>query len=322
MKIYVFGVGCGAGKLMDSALEPSQVTAFVEERPRADLFLGRPVISPEELARRQVDLLIVTVRDAAGVAARCRELGIGAETLLFPKNSLVRQDRNSRCDAGEALLGRAYLARLRASQRLIRSPLWTEEELLPEEDLSGDYVRLKTLEAICRDLDEIPGDAAELGVYRGAFARCVNTLLPTRRLWLFDSFEGFDPEESAPFGQGFTEAHRNTSAEQVLALLPHPERAMLRPGLFPRSAEGLEELRFCLVSLDLDLEESTLAGLRWVWPRLSPGGFLLLHDYNNPRLPGVRAALRRYQRELGRALPAVPLCDICGSLILTKERTL
>ena len=88
---------------------------------------------------------------------------------------------------------------------------------------------------------------------------------------------------------------------------------MICAGYFPASAEGLEA-RFALVSLDVDLEESTLAGLRWFLPRMNPGGFLLLHDYNNPALPGVRAALRRFEAEIGKRLSAVPLCDVNGTL--------
>ena len=131
----------------------------------------------------------------------------------------------------------------------------------------------------------------------------------------FDTFSGFDPQEAEGLGAGFVGAHRNTAADRVLVLLPHPERAVIRQGLFPDTAEGLEE-RFALVSLDVDLEESSYQGLRWFLPRLQPGGFLLLHDYNSPRLPGVRAALRRYEAERGR-LHAVPLCDVNGTLVIS-----
>ena len=33
MSIYVWGTGCGAGELMDTALSPEKVAAFVDERP-------------------------------------------------------------------------------------------------------------------------------------------------------------------------------------------------------------------------------------------------------------------------------------------------
>ena len=118
-------------------------------------------------------------------------------------------------------------------------------------------------------------------------------------------------------GAGFRDAHRNTGAEKVLRLMPHPERVQIRQGLFPSTAEGLET-RFALVSLDVDLEESTLAGLRWFYPRRSAGGYLLLHDYLSPRLPGVRRALERFRAEWEGPVPGVPVCDINGSLVLPK----
>ena len=315
MEVYVYGTGCGAGELIDRALPAERVAAFVDSAPAAPAFLGRPVITPEELAGRDYDLVIVTTREAEAVAARCAALGIDARRLLFLKNNCVLQDRNLCYERAGALLGRDFLEKLRGSQRLIRAPLWSEREALDARELDNDYVRLKTLEALCRELEGVPGAAAELGVYRGGFARCLNALLPERSLWLFDSFEGFDAREAAAYGKGFTEAHKNTAAERVLAVLPHPERAILRPGLFPASAGGLEDERFALVSLDVDLEESTYAGLCWFLPRIAPGGYLLLHDYNNPRLPGVRAAVRRFEAGHGR-LRAVPLCDVSGTLVV------
>lgn len=313
MKIYVYGTGCGAGELIDHTLPPEKVAAFIDSEPRSREFLGKPVITPEELAARDYDLVIVTTRQAETVAVRCREAGIEGRKLLFLKNHLVLSERNQCYTAAAEALGAAFAEKLRRSERVIRAPLWSEGETLPEGELENDYVRLKTLEAICRELAEVSGDVAELGVFRGAFARCMNALLPERKLYLFDSFEGFSPEETSGLGEGFLEAHRDTAIERVLAALPHPERAVICAGYFPASAEGLEA-RFALVSLDVDLEESTLAGLRWFLPRMNPGGFLLLHDYNNPARPGVRAALRRFEAEIGKRLSAVPLCDVNGTL--------
>ena len=63
MKIYVYGTGCGAGNLIDSVLPVEKVTAFVD-RLSDGMFLGRPVISLEQLAGRDLDILIVASRDA------------------------------------------------------------------------------------------------------------------------------------------------------------------------------------------------------------------------------------------------------------------
>ena len=99
--------------------------------------------------------------------------------------------------------------------------------------------------------------------------------------------------------------------------MPHPDRILLRPGFFPESARGLEET-FALVSLDADFEDTTYAGLSWFWPRLISGGFLLLHDYNAPRLRGVRQAVARYEADTGLRLPGVPLCDTGGTIVFCK----
>ena len=317
MTVYVYGTGCGAGELIDAALPLGRVTAFVG-REGGGSFLGKAVITLGQLAERDFDLLIVASRDAARVERECLSLGIAPEKVFYLKNHLACVERGHGSALAEEVLGKDYVNRIRDSERLIRVPLWTERERIAGEGADNDYVRLKTLEAICLRLAEVPGAAAELGVYRGGFARWINLLLPERRLYLFDSFAGFDPTESAGEGAGFTAAHRNTDAQRVLSVLPHPACVVLRRGFFPQTAEGLEGERFALVSLDADLEESTLAGLRFFLPRLSAGGYLLLHDYNNPRLPGVRRALERWETAHGR-LPAVPLCDVNGTLVITSS---
>ena len=318
MKLYVWGAGCGAGDLIDRGLDPARITAFLDGEGRGGVFLGRPVLPPEALRDRDFDLILVASRQAESIARRAEELGFPREKLLFLKNNWVVRDRNLAYDRAAPLLPAALLEELRRPQHPVREPLWLAESPLRERDLENDYVRLRSLEALCRRLTEVPGAAAELGVYRGAFAACINALLPERRLYLFDSFAGFAEAEAADQAAGLVEAHRNTDVDRVLSLLPHPERAVIRRGFFPATTRGLEEERFALVSLDADLEESTLQGLRWFWPRLSPGGYLLLHDWDNPRLPGVKRALKRYEEELRRRLPAVPLCDVCGTLVLTR----
>ena len=315
MSIYVWGTGCGASELIEAGMEPARIAAFVDSYPMGDTFLGRPVLLPEQLQKEDCDLLIITARHADAIASRCAELGIPAEKCLFLKNNTVLSDRNSHCTRAGELLGEALLKKLLPVQRVVPTPAQLADGILPERDLSNDYVRLATLELLCRRLDTVPGAAAELGVYRGFFARCINQLLPERKLYLFDSFEGFAQEACA--SEAFQAAHRNTAIDKVLSIMPHPERITVKPGFFPGSLEGLEE-RFCLVSLDVDFYETTLEGLRYFWPRLEEGGYLLLHDWGSPKLPGVAKALADYEAELGRHLPAIPLCDVGGSLVLCK----
>lgn len=315
MKIYVWGTGCAAGDLMDAGLAPGQVTAFLDSEARGGSFLGRPILRPEAVDTVGEYYILVASRHVEEIARQAAVCGIGEERLLFLRDNWTLTDRNIDYGRAREFLPPALLSSLQTPPRAIRPLPPTPGSPLTERDLEGDYVRVRTLELLCAELGEVPGAAAELGVYRGGFARCLNALLPERTLFLFDTFEGFDTAEARGQGGGFVEAHRNTSVERVLGLLPHPEKVVVRQGLFPAAAEGIEE-RFALVSLDVDLEESTLAGLRWFLPRMNKGACLLLHDYNNPRLPGVKAALRRFEEEQGIRLYKVPLCDVNGTLVI------
>jgi len=315
MGIYVWGTGCGASELIEAGLEVTRITAFVDSFPMGNTFLDKPVLLPQQLPLHDCELLIITARHADAIGNRCRELGIPGEKCLFLKNNCRLADRNEACSVAAELLGADLLKKLLPKQRTVPTPVQLTDSELPERDLCNDYVRLATLELLCRRLADVPGAAAELGVYRGFFARCINQLLPERKLYLFDSFEGFGEETQA--SESFQAAHRNTAIEKVLAIMPYPEKVIIKPGFFPDSLGGLEE-RFCLVSLDVDFYRTTLEGLRYFWPRIEDGGYLLLHDWGSPKLPGVAKALADFERETGCRIPAIPLCDVGGSLILCK----
>lgn len=185
----------------------------------------------------------------------------------------------------------------------------------------GDFVRLTALELISREVyrNRVPGAAAELGVYRGSFAKHINSLFFDRRLYLFDTFEGFDGADRASgAAAGYAEADHDwsgTSPEAVMAVMPRPQNVVLEKGRFPETARGVED-EFCFVSLDADLYLPTLEGLRFFWPRLAAGGFIMVHDYNNTDYPGAQGAVREFCAAVGAT--AVPLPDICGSAVLAK----
>lgn len=315
MGIYVWGTGCGASELIESGLPLVRIAAFVDSFPNGNTFLGKPVLLPGQVDIEACDLLIVTTRHTDAVAKTCAQLGIPGKRLLFLNNNHLLTDRNDACSIAQSLLGKDLLKKLLPKQRIIPTPARLTDSLLPEQDLSNDYVRLATLELLCRRLVGVPGAAAELGVYKGFFARCINQLLPERKLYLFDSFEGFAEEACAC--ESFQAAHRNTAIDKVLSIMPHPTRITVKPGFFPESLEGLEEI-FCLVSLDVDFAQATLDGLRYFWPRLQKGGYLMLHDWGSPGLPGVAKALKIYEVEIGQSIPAIPLCDVGGTLVLCK----
>jgi O-methyltransferase len=87
-------------------------------------------------------------------------------------------------------------------------------------------------------------------------------------------------------------------------------------GFFPETATGIED-QFALVSMDADLYKPMLAGLEYFYPRLSPGGFLMLHDYNHPKFLGVKQAVADFEKAHGK-VAKLPIADKNGSLLITK----
>lgn len=182
-------------------------------------------------------------------------------------------------------------------------------------------IRTATLKRMAERIREqgIPGDMAELGVFRGDFAWQINELFPDRKLYLFDTFGGFPEkdiltEKRNTLSKAEPRDFSNTTAEDVLARLPFEKQAVIRKGYFPGTAEGLEA-SFALVSIDADLYAPTLAGLKYFYPRMSPGGVILLHDYYSRQFEGVQKAVKDYEEEFGR-LPLVPLSDIHGTAVI------
>lgn len=170
--------------------------------------------------------------------------------------------------------------------------------------------------------EKVPGDLAELGVYLGDTAEVINRTMPGRRLYLFDTFHGFDRRDIYTELRGdFSEAKKgefsDTSIQQVRERMPHLDKVIIRPGYFPQTAEGLEDNTYCFVHLDADLYEPTLAGLKYFYPRVSRGGVLFLHDYYSDQYRGVRKAVETYRSQCDR-LVLIPVGDFHGSCMIVK----
>lgn len=147
------------------------------------------------------------------------------------------------------------------------------------EELADD-VRYASLALAIQRLktEGIQGSFAELGVYQGATSRFLHELAPERRLYLFDTFAGFPEQDTQAGNDG---RFRDTSQEAVARFIGDLQNVIFRAGFFPATATGLEDERFSLIMLDCDLYQSALAGLRFFYPRLVPGGYFFMHDYNS-----------------------------------------
>ena len=197
-------------------------------------------------------------------------------------------------------------------------------KILHPDALKTFDARAATMRLLAEQIREekIPGDVAELGVFRGDFAALINAAFSDRTIHLFDTFEGFpardvEIEQAQGLSRAKTGDFKDTAMEMVEKRLPCPERAVFHKGYFPDSFDGCRETHFAFVSVDADLYAPTAAALPRFFDRLSPGGVLFVHDVNSTQFSGAGKAVREFCKE--RGLLPMPVCDLHGSVVLRKE---
>ncbi|MDT8308879.1 MAG: TylF/MycF/NovP-related O-methyltransferase [Bacteroidales bacterium] len=171
------------------------------------------------------------------------------------------------------------------------------------------------------DHDSVEGAMAELGVYKGESAEIIHQCAPERDFYLFDTFSGFMHDDIvAETGEAatYTEANfADTDMQVVKQRLGESRHIIYKKGYFPGSAKGLEEEKFAFVSIDADLYKPVKAALRFFYPRLSPGGVIIIHDYNE-KWAGLMKAVDDFVKDIPETLIHVP--DRYGSVMVVKNK--
>lgn len=177
--------------------------------------------------------------------------------------------------------------------------------------------------------DDIPGDLVECGVWRGGACILMRAVLAaygdeTRNVWLADSFEGLPPGD----GENF-KADKGVRLDRFAFVLAVPEaevranferyglldeRVRFLPGWFKDTLHDAPIDRIAVLRLDGDLYESTIQALDGLYPRLSPGGFCIIDDYN--AMEPCRQAVTDYRAKHGVTAEIV---DIDGSGVLWRK---
>lgn len=155
------------------------------------------------------------------------------------------------------------------------------------------------LSSLARTQARLDGALAELGVCQGGTAKLLCAAKGDRAFWGFDTFAGLPPAEAVDRIWGVRFFHEQQyRADEAVARRTLAEFAGVRlvRGEFPASSELASDERFSLVHLDADLYRSTRSGLEFFWPRLVPGGVIVVHDSH---AAGVSQAIREFVAETG-----------------------
>jgi hypothetical protein len=185
----------------------------------------------------------------------------------------------------------------------------------------------------------VPGAFVECGVWRGGSMMVVALTLQElgvtdRELVLFDTFTHMPfpgPEDVDLFGTHAADVYEEASAAEAFRYLPLDEvQAALASTGYPvermRFVQGMVEETIpdaappviALCRLDTDWYESTRHEMEHLFPRLHPGGVLIIDDYGH--FMGAKKAVDEYFAEHG---PEVLLqrIDFTGRLVMVPPRS-
>lgn len=188
-------------------------------------------------------------------------------------------------------------------------------------------IGVKRMENICNCVKEvveaqIPGDLVETGVWRGGASILMRAALEAygdqeRRVWCADSFEGLPAPDlnRYPQDQGMfwhTCPELSVSLEQVRANFEKygllDQRVVFLKGWFKDTLPTAPIERISILRLDGDLYASTMDSLDNLYPKVSPGGFIIVDDYGIPE-DTCRRAIQDFRA--ARNISA-PIVDIDG----------
>jgi hypothetical protein len=167
----------------------------------------------------------------------------------------------------------------------------------------------------------VPGDLIEAGVWKGGIPILMRGLLEAhgvsdRNVWAVDSFEGLpepDPDASLEDAIWYEFAAPLDRLKIPLSFVEDRFRAYdlwddqvrLLKGWFSDVLPSADITSLSVIRLDGDWYESTRCALEILYPKLSPGGFIIIDDYGLPL--GCRRAVDEYRSQNGITEPFVTI---------------
>lgn len=165
--------------------------------------------------------------------------------------------------------------------------------------------------------DGIPGDFIETGVWRGGACVLMRGVLKThdvidRVVHVADSFQGLPPPDPDYPADADSPLHnfkalaipRSEVEESFRRYDLLDGQVRFHEGWFKDTLPRLGDARFALIRLDGDMYESTWTALSELYPRLSPGGFVVLDDFS---ISTCRRATNEYREQFSINASIVPI---------------
>ena len=201
--------------------------------------------------------------------------------------------------------GRARKVALRSAQKmgvaLCHATRASYQQRLQGEDYSSiphSMVSMKRLDNLqtCIEqtlADDVPGDLMETGVLRGGACIFMRAVLKAysvtnRRVWVADSFAGLPKPNSTRYpadakstwhtfiggDASLEDVQRNFERYDLL-----DDQVQFLKGWFKDTLPVAPIERLAILRMDGDMYESTMDALVNLYPKVSPGGFVIIDDY-------------------------------------------
>jgi hypothetical protein len=167
---------------------------------------------------------------------------------------------------------------------------------------------------------QLEGDFVECGVSYGFLSSAIMEYLDWDRLgktfYLLDTFAGIDPrfvtdEERQSGAVEKSQVNlRNgmyaNGVDSVRANFAQWRNQRIIVGAVPVTLEQVDAKAVAYLHIDMNCAPPEVAALRYFWPRLTPGAFVLLDDYANRGRDEQRAAMDAVASELGVKICTLP----------------
>lgn len=190
------------------------------------------------------------------------------------------------------------------------------QEIHKEGTILMDPIEICQLAMLVRNTSKIEGDIAEIGVFKGGSAKVICQYKNDRELHLIDTFEGLPKTSSVDRNEvnnvSYAKGQYKADIARVKKYLQQYSNVKIYKRKFPENSKDLEGKNFSFVHLDLDLYQSTYDCLQFFYYRMSKGGVILTHDYQNAF--GVRKAFDTFFADK----PEIIIELACSQAIVVK----
>ena len=157
----------------------------------------------------------------------------------------------------------------------------------------------------------IPGDFVECGVNDGwlslTMCKFIDFNLFNKSLFLFDTYNGIPPEQIEPREAERAALHDYSECYEKTRVKFAPfQNAKLIRGKIPDTLSDVRIDRVAYLSIDMNIAKPERDAIEFFWPKLSPGGVVILDDYAFGGYEAQHEAMDEFAAKVGVSILTLP----------------